>query len=126
MTQPRQARIAGEQRMQGFPINIVSTSEDYLGNTMSDGSYYLSPGELFVVVTNASSSDYTIYLPSPAEVPGQILTIQVVLSSTGDVIVADQDDSFDWDGDKTLGDTLDYMVLLSDGRKWYNLVSDTD
>jgi len=115
-----------EQNPPTGPLEIVAASEDYLGNTMSDGSYYLRTQDIAVHVTNAVTGDYTIYLPNVSEAKGEPYAIRTTLSSTGDVIVDESDESIDTDLPKTLGDTLDYILLYSDGAKWYILSSDTD
>lgn len=80
-----------------------------------------------VVRVDSSLGAGTIYLPKVAECAGQIICILKSDSGTNDVNIYDQDDSENWSDMKNGGtfDALDaqndYVVLLSDGRKWYIL-----
>ena len=120
----KQNRAARDQ-FQALPVNVISTSEDSLGNVMSALSYYIALYEQHIEVTNDTTDDYTFFLPSPAACAGLIFSISAILSTSGDVKLQDQDDSLDWT-DLVLGDTLDFAVVMSNGHKWIVLASDID
>jgi hypothetical protein len=62
-------------------------------------------------------------LPPVIEAMGKIYTISLITDG-GDLTVQDQDDSRDWT-DLTMDTANDYCCLYSDGRKWFNLDSET-
>jgi len=68
-----------------------------------------------------TTGSYTVYLPPVASAQGHMYVFYAT-DGTGDVTVADQDDSIGWT-DLHLDETDDCLVLMSDGRHWLPLYS---
>lgn len=64
------------------------------------------------------SGALTVTLPPVAQAKGLTFTV-FAQTATAAVTLEDKSDSQDWEGDFTLDAANDYVVLRSDGLKWY-------
>jgi len=80
--------------------------------------------EVFEQVINCDSTGgaFTVTLPDVCAAMGKAYSIKLI-TDNGDVTVQDQDDSYSWEGDYTLGDAGDALLLFSDGHKWYAIAN---
>jgi DNA-binding beta-propeller fold protein YncE len=76
-----------------------------------------------VVECDTTSAAITVTLPPVHEAQGKIYTIALVTDGGSNVTIADRNDSYNWDGDYTLGDADDAYILYSNGRQWYVLAT---
>ena len=76
-----------------------------------------------VVEATTSTVDITVTLPNVEEAAGRTYTIALITDGGFDLIVQDQDESRNWDGDYTMADANDEYVFYSNGRKWYMLTT---
>jgi hypothetical protein len=115
-----------------FPIEtaIAAKSEagvlDITSGDTSDSTYSLEVADQVVELTvNTANSSVTISLPSVVEAKGRIYSIMAVLvANSKHVYVTDKA------GDDTLlatidlDTTADFVILYSNGRRWFILASE--
>ena len=98
---------------------VTYTSKQGVSTALTGAKLLPSMQAVYVTTSGA----LTLYLPDVTEMAGTILTVTADDQASGDLIVADNDESFDW-SDLTLGDNDDGVCLFSDGRKWWILTDD--
>lgn len=94
------------------------TYVDENGDTQTLTGNILLPHMQAVYITTGAAT--TVYLPDVSVMEGKVVTITAVSQGSGDLTVADQNESYDW-ADETLGDDADGTCLYSDGYKWWVL-----
>lgn len=72
------------------------------------------------IVSAASATAITVTLPPVSEARGLFFSFYMKLSNTGDCTVQDQDDSLGW-SDAVMTATDDYLLLYSDGLRWWKV-----
>jgi len=72
---------------------------------------------------NAASAGFTVTLPNVSEARGMIFIIYAETdASSNNITVSDNSDSMGW-SDITLDAADEYTLLMSDGRKWFEIAS---
>ena len=77
-----------------------------------------------VIYCNNTAASFTITLPPIMEAAGRLYSIKLITDSgVNTVTIADQSDSYDFaeSGDLILTAATDFILLYSDGFKWYTL-----
>ena len=77
-----------------------------------------------VVYCNNTAASFTVTLPPIKEAAGKMYSIKLITDSgVNTVTIADQSDSYDFaeGGDLILTAATDFVLLYSDGFKWYTL-----
>ena len=75
-----------------------------------------------LAICDSTDGAMTLTLPPVGEAKGKFYSI-IFETDNGDLTVADQDDSYDWD-DLTMTAAVDGALLFSDGMKWWVVVND--
>lgn len=109
--EPRHEQINGGQVLDNFLAATISAA--------------LTVNQQCVECVTGASVDVTITLPNVGEAMGRTFAISLITDGGFDVVVQDQDESRDWEGDYTLTAADDYVLLYSDGRKWWQLLDET-
>lgn len=79
----------------------------------------------FVTELDITAADYTLTLPPVAEAKGKIYSIVVLDADTKTLTVTDAGDDARWT-DRELGDDHDYLVIFSNGKRWFEFCSQHD
>lgn len=75
-----------------------------------------------VALVDSTGGALTLTLPPVTEAKGRFYSI-LFITDNGDLTVADQDDSYDWN-DLTVDDAGECLLLYSDGQKWHICADD--
>jgi len=94
----------------------------FINNTAANGTHTLAVYETEVYIDSDASYTETLTLPSVAAAKGRSYAIRTV-DTGGHTTIQDQDDSLEW-SDLTTDADGEYVLLYSDGRQWFNLVTD--
>lgn len=78
-----------------------------------------------VVEADVSGGSITITLPPVAEARGKIYSIELLDADSGECTVTDAGDDSKWT-DVVLGDDDDYLILFSNGTRWFELSEMSD
>lgn len=120
---------ARNQRVIGDGLQAQSERTLFITPTVTALETQMTPSDKAVIVTIATAITHKVKLPPVGEAMGEIYTIRVPDAGNGLTIEAygdgSVDDAVDWT-DLVAGDDNDFAVLLSDGYKWFVLVSDVD
>jgi hypothetical protein len=118
-----ESRISRQDRELG--LGVMKASDSYRsGYVYTIVSYAMSVRD-FVVEVGLAAGNITITLPPVAEARGKIYTIALLDADTHDYTVTDKGDDPRW-SDIVLGDDHDYLVLFSNGKRWFELAEMSD
>ena len=115
-----QDRIHSDQ----YPDGSVGGAYQSAKYVFATVSMTLASNQVVCECVTGGAVDVTITLPNVEEAAGKIYSISLITDGGFDVVVQDQDESRDWEGDFTMDTALDYVLLYSDGRKWFVLNSE--
>ncbi len=101
--------------------NVTHTSGGVITKT---ASYTMKPYD-FTVKGDISSGSITITLPPVVEARGKIYTLWCIDADSNDMTITDYGDATLWT-DIVLGDDNDYLVLFSNGERWFELSEQSD
>ncbi len=106
------------QNLQSIPN---PKTRKFINNTAANGTHTLAVYEQEVYIDNDASYTETLTLPNVSAAKGLTYSIFVV-DDGGHATVDDVNDEGGFTGLTSSADNA-YLVLYSDGKKWYNLVS---
>lgn len=94
----------------------------YLTSSATDLTYSMEVGDSIVHVTTVGTNTMTVTLPPVSLAVGQTYVIRLITDG-GDCVVQDNNDDAGLT-DITFDTVLDFVVLLSDGTYWYELLAE--
>lgn len=93
-----------------------------LVSTATSITYQMTVLDQVVLVTTITSYGMTVTLPPVSAAKGRIYTIRFITDGTEDLIVDDKNGDADFTA-LTFADAGDYLVMYSDGYKWFTLIN---
>ena len=111
--------MAGHEPLQKF---IEGTQLDHASPTLVTATIILTVRDQLVRCDTTAVAGYTIYLPNVSEAIGKIYSITLTADG-GDLVIADQDESYDWEGDYSITAAKGNALFYSDGYKWHDIAA---
>lgn len=102
--------------------NVTHTSGGVITVT---AAYTMKTYDFTVKCDIVTTGGFTLTLPPVVEARGKIYTIWLVDADSNDLVITDSGDAALWN-DITLGDDADYLVLFSNGERWFELAEQSD
>ena len=124
-----ESRISRQDREVG--LGVMKASDSYrrgyrkITSVASTGITGTMSVHDFVVEVDITAASYTLTLPFVAEARGKIYSIQLVDADSYELTITDAGDDPRWT-DVVLGDDHDYLVLFSNGKRWFELAEYSD